>query len=67
MPVKEVIGVGLHELHEVRKLHREEAVFREEHLQALDEEGQGNAAGITVLNPEEIEIEMDGIVQRRKI
>ncbi len=37
------------------------------HLQALDEEGQGNAAGITVLNPEEIEIEMDGIVQRRKI
>ena len=37
------------------------------HLQALDEEGQGNAAVITVLNPEEIEIEMDGIVQRRKI
>ena len=37
------------------------------HLQALDEEGQGNAAGITVLNPGEIEIEMDGIVQRRKI
>lgn len=36
-------------------------------LQALDEEGQGNAAVITVLNPEEIEIEMDGIVQRRKI
>ncbi len=37
------------------------------HLQALDEEGQGNAAVISVLNPEEIEIEMDGIVQRRKI
>ncbi|MBQ5993181.1 MAG: hypothetical protein IJL57_02455 [Bacteroidales bacterium] len=37
------------------------------HLQALDEEGQSNAAGITVLNPEEIEIEMDGIVQRRKV
>lgn len=37
------------------------------HLQALDEEGQGNAAVITVLNPEEIEIEMDGIMQRRKI
>ena len=37
------------------------------HLQALDEEGQGNAAVITMLNPEEIEIEMDGIVQRRKI
>ena len=37
------------------------------HLQALDEEGQGNAADITVLNPEEIEIEMDGIVQRRKV
>ena len=37
------------------------------HLQALDEEGLGNTADITVLNPEEIEIEMDGIVQRRKI
>lgn len=37
------------------------------HLQALDEEGQGNTADITVLNPEEIEIEMDGIVQRRKL
>ncbi|MBQ1818911.1 MAG: hypothetical protein II120_01785 [Bacteroidales bacterium] len=37
------------------------------HLQALDEEGQGNAAVITELNPEELEIEMDGIVQRRKI
>ena len=37
------------------------------HLQALDEESQGNTADITVLNPEEIEIEMDGIVQRRKI
>lgn len=35
-------------------------------LQALDENGNGNAAMITVLNTEEIEIEMDGIVQRRK-
>ena len=37
------------------------------HLQALDEAGQGNTADITVLNAEEIEIEMDGIVQRRKV
>ena len=36
-------------------------------LQALDEEGQGNTATVTLLNPEEIEIEMDGIVQRRKV
>ncbi|MDD6184434.1 MAG: hypothetical protein PUB29_02260 [Bacteroidales bacterium] len=36
-------------------------------LQALDEEGQGNTAVVTLLNTEEIEIEMDGIVQRRKI
>ena len=36
-------------------------------LQALDEEGQGNAAVVTLLNTEEIEIEMDGIVQRRKV
>jgi hypothetical protein len=36
-------------------------------LQALDEEGQGNTADVTVLNAEEIEIEMDGIVQRRKV
>ena len=37
------------------------------HLQALDEAGQGNTATVTLLNPEEIEIEMDGIVQRRKV
>ena len=37
------------------------------HLQALDEEGEGNTANITLLNAEEIEIEMDGIVQRRKV
>ena len=36
-------------------------------LQALDEEGQGNTAVVTLLNTEEIEIEMDGIVQRRKV
>lgn len=36
-------------------------------LQALDEEGQGNTADVTLLNTEEIEIEMDGIVQRRKV
>lgn len=36
-------------------------------LQALDEAGQGNTAVVTLLNPEEIEIEMDGIVQRRKV
>lgn len=36
-------------------------------LQALDENGVGNAATVTVLSPEEIEIEMDGVVQRRKI
>lgn len=36
-------------------------------LQALDENGSGNNATITVLNAEEIEIEMDGIVQRRKV
>ena len=36
-------------------------------LQALDEEGQGNTATVTLLNTEEIEIEMDGIVQRRKV
>ena len=36
-------------------------------LQALDEAGQGNTAVVTLLNTEEIEIEMDGIVQRRKV
>lgn len=35
-------------------------------LQAMDEDGNGNAATVTVLGPEEIEIEMDGIVQRRR-
>ena len=37
------------------------------HLQALDEAGQGNTAVVTLLNTDEIEIEMDGIVQRRKV
>lgn len=36
-------------------------------FQATDENGDGNIATISVLNPEEIEIEMDGIVQRRKV